>query len=140
MKTVSFSQNARTLFAIALTALASAFAAPAMAQAQTSCSGCTTTPTPSIGLSFQLGGAFGGMGEALATNGGPTYATSTGGLNLNAIMNGATNGCTTGCGAANFTGTGTVWQNSTAGALSQGAGGSAVQTLSNGAVRLTFGQ
>lgn len=137
MKTVSFSQI-RTLLAIAFTALAYAFAAPASAQAQTSCSGCTTTPT--IGLSFQFGGAFGGTSEALATNGGPTYATSTGGLNLNAVMNGASNGCTTGCGAANFTGTGTVWQNTTAGAQSQGVGSSAAKTIGNGAVLFTFGQ
>jgi hypothetical protein len=137
MKTLSFS---RTALAILVTAAAYAFAAPAQAQYSSYCDGCTnTTPAPA-NFSFQLGGAFGGTSEALASGNGPTRTSSVGGLNLEALISGSTNGCEGGCGNSTTNFSGQVFQRNIAEAMSQNAGSSSAATLSSGAVRLTFGR
>lgn len=138
MKTLSFSF--RTFVAVIVTAAAYAIATPAMAQYSSSCDGCTNTPPAPTGFSFQLGGAFGGMSEALASGNGPTRTSSVGGLNLEAIINGSGGGCQVDCSNATTSFNGRAWQQNAAEALSTGSGSSAVQTLSSGAVRLTFGR
>lgn len=124
--------------AAALATLAFA-SAPALAQYNSTCSGCTPSAPP-IGASFQLGGGFGGISEAIASGNGPTKTSSIGGLDLSAAMNAVSDGCPGGCGDVSFSGQGSAFQKNMAEALSHGAGSSAVQTLSNGAIRLTFGQ